>query len=88
MTQLELTLDIPGASPIDRAPKDTSGIFKQAVTPLKLHGEVEGFTGATTFADEEGSDREGTSGRWMGDFTGFIWEYGWDLPLGLEIQVG
>ena len=51
MIQLELTLDIPGASPMDMAPADTSGIFKEAVTPLKLHGGVEGFTGATAFVD-------------------------------------
>ena len=67
---------------------DTSGIFKQAITPSKLHGRVEGFTGATAFVDGEGSDGEGTSGRQMGDFTGFIQEYGQDLPLGLEVQVG
>ena len=61
---------------MDMAPADTSGIFKQAVTPLKLHGgRVEGFTGATAFADGEGSDGEGTLGRWMGDFTGFTQEY-------------
>ena len=88
MTQLELTLDIPGASPLDTVPTDTSGIFKQAITPSKLHGRVEGFTGAIGVVDGEGSDGEGTSGRWTGDFTGFIQEYGWDLPLGLEIQVG
>ena len=70
------------------APMDTSGIFKQAITPLKPCGGVEGFTGATAFADGEGSDGEGTLGRQMGDFTGFIWEYGWDLPLGLEVWVG
>ena len=67
---------------------DTSGIFKQAVTPSKLCGRVEGFTGVTAVVDGEGSDGEGTSGRWTGDFTGFIQEYGWDLPLSLEIQVG
>ena len=88
MTWLELTLDIPGASPIDMVPMDTSSIFKQAVTPSKPHGRVEGFTGATAVVDGEGSDREGSSGRQMGDFTGFIWEYRWDLPLGLEIWVG
>ena len=88
MTQLELTLDIPGAGPIDMAPMDTSSIFKQAITPLKLHGMVEGFTGATTVVDGEGLDGEGTSGRWIGDFTGFIQEYGQDLPLSLEIRVG
>ena len=88
MIQLELTLDIPGANPMDTVPADTSGIFKQAVTPSKLHGWVEGFTSATTSADGEGSDGEGTSGRWMGDFTGFTWEYGSDLPLGPEAQVG
>ena len=69
-------------------PMDTSGIFKQAVTPSKLCGRVEGFTGATAVVDGEGLDREGTSGRQMGDFTGFIWEYGQDLPLGLKIWVG
>ena len=88
MTWLELRLDIPGASPIDMVPMDTSCIFKQAVTPSKLHGRVEGFTGDTTVVDGEGLDRECTSGRWMGDFTGFIWVYRWDLPLGLEIWVG
>ena len=45
MTWLELTLDIPGASPIYTVPMDSSGIFKQAVTPSKLHGRVEGFAG-------------------------------------------
>ena len=60
---------------MDTAPVDTSGIFKQAVTPSKLHGVVEGFTGATTFADGEGSDGEGTLGRQMGNFTGFTQEY-------------
>ena len=54
----------------------------------QLHGRVEGFTSATAFADREGSDGEGTLGRWMGDFTGFIWEYWWDLPLSLEGWVG
>ena len=88
MIRLELSLDIPGASPMDMAPADTSGIFKQAVTPSKLHGRVEGFTSATAFADGEGSDGEGTSGRQMGDFTGFTRKYGWDLPLGLKAQVG
>ena len=67
---------------------DTSGIFKQAVTPSKPCGRVEGFTRATAVVDGEGSDGEGTSGRWMGDFIGFIQEYGWDIPLGLEIWVG
>ena len=62
--------------------------FKQAVTPLKPHGRVGGFTGATAFADGEGSDGEGTLGRQMGDFTGFTWRYGWDLPLSLKVQVG
>ena len=88
MTQLELTLDIPGASPIDTAPMDASGVFKQAVTPLKPCGRVEGFTSVTAVVDGEGLDWECTSGRWMGDFIGFIWEYRWDLPLGLKIWVG
>ena len=88
MIQLELTLDIPGASPMDTAPADTSGILKQAITPSKLHGRVEGFTDATAFADGEGSDGEGTLGRWMGDFTGFIQKYRQDLPLSLKAQVG
>ena len=87
-TWLELMLDIPGASPIDRVSMDTSSIFKQAVTPAKLCGGVEGFTGANAPADGEGSDGEGISGRWMGDFTGFICENGWDLPLSLEVWVG
>ena len=76
------------ASPIDTAPTGTSSIFKQAVTPSKPCGRVEGFTGATAVVDGEGLDGGGTSGRQMGDFTGFIQEYGQDLPLGLEIQVG
>ena len=88
MIQLELTLDIPGASPMDIVPVDTSSIFKQAITPSKLCGRVEDFTGATTFVDGEGSDGEGTLGRWMGDFTGFTQEYGQGLPLGLKAQVG
>ena len=58
MTQLELILDIPGASPMDTVPMDTSSIFKQAVTPSKLHGGVEGFTGVTAVVDGEGLDRE------------------------------
>ena len=88
MTRLQLTLDIPGASPIDTVPMDTSSIFKQAVIPSKPHGGVEGFTGATAVVDGEGSDGEGTSGRQTGDFTDFTQEYGWDLPLGLKIRVG
>ena len=76
MTQLELTLDIPGASPMDMAPTDTSSVFKQAITHSKLHGRVEGFTGATAFVDGEGLDGEGTLGRQMGDFTGFTWNMG------------
>ena len=75
MIQLELTLDIPGACPMDTVPADTSSIFKQAVTTLKPHSGVEGFTSATAFVDGEGLDREGTLGRWMGDFTGFTQEY-------------
>ena len=62
-TQLELILDIPGASPMDRVPADTSGIFKQAVTTLKSCGRVKGLTNATAFVDEEGSDGEDTSGK-------------------------
>ena len=73
---------------MDMVPADTSGIFKQAITPSKLHGRVEGFTGATASVDGEGLDGEGTSGRHMGDFTGFTQEYGQDLPLGLEARVG
>ena len=88
ITQLELILDIPGASPIDMAPTGTSGILKQVIIPSKLHGRVEGFTGATTVVDGEGLDGGGTSGRQMGDFTGFIQEYGQDLSLSPEIWVG
>ena len=88
MIQLELTLDIPGASPTDMAPVDASGIFKQAITPSKPCGRVGGFTSATTFADGEGLDREDILRRSMGDFTGFTWKYRWDLPLGLEVWVG
>ena len=76
MIRLELTLDIPGAGPMDMAPVDTSSIFKQAITPLKLCGGVEGFTGGTAFADGEGSDGEGSLGRQRGDFTGFTQKYG------------
>ena len=73
---------------MDTVPMDTSSIFKQAVAPLKLHSGVEGFTIVTAVVDGEGSDGGGTSGLWKGDFTGFIREYGWDLPLDLEIWVG
>ena len=83
MIQLEITLDIPWASPMDMVPVDTSSIFKQAITPSKPCGRVEGFTSATAFADGEG-----TLERQMGDLTGFTWEYGQDLPLGLKAWVG
>ena len=36
----------------------------------------------------EGSGREGAFGRWIGDLTGVIHESRWDLPLGVEVQVG
>ena len=67
-TWLELILDIPGASPMDRVPADTSGIFKQAITLSKLCGGVEGLTSANTSGDGEGLDGEDISGRQMGDW--------------------
>ena len=76
MIRLELTLDIPGASPMDMAPVDTSSIFKQAVTPLKPCGGVEGFTGATTFVDGEVQMEK------------VLWEDGWEASQVLPGNTG
>ena len=64
------------------------GIFKQAITPTKPHGGVGGLTSTNALAGGEGSDREGTFGRWIGDLTGVVCESRWDLPLSLKVWVG
>ena len=63
-------------------------MFKQAVTPTKLHGGVEGLTSTNALAGGEGSAREDAFGRQIGDFAGIVHESWWDLPLSLEVWVG
>ena len=88
ITQLELILDIPGASPIDMAPMGTSGIFKQAVTPSKPHGRVEGFTVPPLLWMERVQMEEVLlEGRWE-TLQVSSGSTGQDLPLSLEIWVG
>ena len=85
-TWLELMLEIPGVitSPISMS----SGVFKQAITPMKPCGEVGGLTSTNALAVGEGLGREGAFGRQIGDLTGVICESWQDLPLGLKVWVG
>ena len=93
-TQLEVMLESPGVitSPIDRvstgASWPPSGTFKQAITPPKPHGGVEGPTSADVLTGGVGSGRVGALGRQIGDLAGIIHGSRQDLPLGLEVQVG
>ena len=73
---------------MDTAPTDTSGIFKQAVTPLKPCGRVEGFTGATAFVDGGGFGWSRYFRKMDGRLHRICPEIQVGLPLGLKVWVG
>ena len=81
--QLVLIVEIPGVttSPMgmvprhaSRATSTSSGVFRQAVTPAKLHGRVGGHTSANACTSEEHLGGVGVFGGEAGGFTSTVQE--------------
>ena len=96
MTLLKLTLEIPEVFSIlmDITSMDVShlvcagsGIPKQATTPVKPWGGLDGCSTANAFIGGDVGG-EGIFGKQAGDLTGITRKNGWVLPLGLSILVG
>ena len=94
---LELTLEIPGAviSPMDITSTDVSwltgmgsGIAKQATTPAKPQGRVDGHTSVNALVGGGDAGGVGALGGWTGDLTRVGWEGQQALPLGLDSLIG
>ena len=82
MMQLVLMVEILGVTttPMDmvlrgasEAISNSSGVHRQAVTPVKLHGRVVGSMTANACTGEEGLSWVGVFNGEAGGFTGTVW---------------